>query len=124
MKKGRSVRLRDPELRREVGELICSMIDGGQEQKGSRLAERWRDNEARYRGEPDPQGLRVQEEDEPMAINIVKPRVDTLVTKVCNPLTSQRPYFSALGYASDRDRLKTNEEVVQMLYERAKYPKV
>jgi hypothetical protein len=110
----------DPQFRKDLAVEICKMIDEAMEAKG-RLPERWKNCERRYRGEPDEQGVQVHDDSEPIAINIVKPRVDALVTKVCNPITSQRPYFSAFGYGTDRARLKMNEEVVQFLIERADF---
>lgn len=117
----RPKQVKDPNVRKALGELVCSMIDDGQSAKGTGLQQRWEDCERRYRGEPDKQGLMVNEDAQPVAINIVKPGVDALVTKVCNPITSQRPYFSAFGYQADRNRLKMNEDVVQFLIERADF---
>jgi hypothetical protein len=99
------------------------MIEAAQDQKGN-LDERWKNLESRYRGEPDEQGLQVHDDSEPLAINIIAPRVDALVTKVCQPLTSQRPYFSASGYDRDRNRIVQNENVVQFCYEKAKFHSV
>jgi len=116
-------KVRDPEVRKKLGELISSMLDDAQNMRGSGLQERWEDCERRYRGEPDEQGIKVNEDAQPLAINIIKPRIDALVTKTCNPITSQRPYFSAFGFSSDKARIKENEDVVQFLWERADFPR-
>jgi hypothetical protein len=114
---------KDPSERKDIAEKICTMIEAAQDMKGN-IGDRWTNLEERYRGEPDGQGLQVHDDSEPLAVNIIAPRVDALVTKVCQPLTSQKPYFSASGYASDRNRILENENVVQFCFERARYHSV
>lgn len=114
--------VKDPIKRKELAEIICTMIEDGETAKGSALKARWEACERGYRGQPDEeQGLKVTEDSQPHAANIIKPRIDGLVTKVCNPITSQRPYFSAFGYSNDRSRVKANEDSVQFLIERASF---
>jgi hypothetical protein len=115
-------KVKDPIVRKDLAEKLTTIILSGQGAKKG-LHDRWKACEAAYRGQPDEQGIKVTEDSQPHAANIVKPRIDALVTKTCNPITSQRPYFSAFGYRSDRNRLKTNEETIQFLYERAHFPR-
>jgi hypothetical protein len=112
--------VKDPEFRKDLAVEICDMIEQGVMAREG-LKKRWDACEKAYRGQPDEQGIKVSEDAEPYAINIVKPRVDALVTKTCGPITAQKPYFSAYGYAQDRNRIKPNEEVVQFMFERANF---
>ncbi len=114
--------IKDGANRRELAARIRKMIEEGISAKGS-LKARWDRNEELYRGEPDSQAQPLYEGHEPQTWNIIKPRVNALVTKVCNPLTSQKPYFTALGYAADQERLKPAQDVIQMLFESAGWAK-
>lgn len=119
----RPPQMKDPAERKKLATTLCSWIENGCKQKGS-LPDRWRKNEEIYRGQPDDTyGLRVTEDAEPQVYNIVKPRVDALTTKVCQPLTANRPFFSAIGSEEMRDDLKEAEDVVQFVYDNAKYQK-
>ena len=118
----RPSQVKDPEKRKQLAILVCKMIEDGQSSKEG-LRARWTACEKAYRGQPDDQGLTITPESESHPANIVKPRIDALVTKTCNPITSQRPYFSAFGYSADRARIKTNEDSVQFMLERANFPR-
>lgn len=119
----RPPQLKDPDERKKLATKLCDWIQLAQDQKGT-LNDRWQKNEQMYRGQPDVmQGLVIEEGAEPQTFNIVKPRVDALVTKVCQPLTANRPFFSAIGSKEDRDRLKVVEDVVQFCFDNAQYSK-
>jgi len=112
----------DKEARKKLGVELSEMLESGILQKGN-INTRARVNEAFYRNEPDKQGLKITEESEPYHLNLVQPRVDAIVTKVCNPILSNRPYYAAIAFGEDASRNKQCEDTVQFFLENTRYQK-
>lgn len=112
----------DPAFRKKLGEELWQFANAAEKQKGS-FNERAQEDEAFYRNQPDESGIKVTDESEPSHLNIVQPRIDAITTKVCNPMTSNRPYFAGISIGVDATRNKECEDVVQFFLDNAQFPK-
>lgn len=110
-----------PEGRKEIAQELFQFLEAAEDEKGDQNA-RAQKNESFYRNQEDEGGLVITEESVPAHLNIVQPRVDAIVTKVCNPMTSSRPYFAAISVGQDAGRNKECEDVVQFCLDNAKFP--
>jgi hypothetical protein len=103
--------------------MLQQWVDNDRTVKGE-IPKRWEANEMQYRNQPDEEnGLQVSDESPIWHLNLTQPRVDSLVSKVCNPMTARRPYFTAMGYAKDKERLQVCQDSVHFCLEKARFPK-
>ena len=114
--------LKKLEERQKLAAQLQQWVDNSNTIKGQ-LPERWKKNEEQYRNQPDCDGWQASEESPVWHLNLTQPRIDALVSKVCNPMVAHRPYFTAMGYARDKDRLQVCQDMVQFCLEKARFTK-